>query len=129
MADISSGFFYHSLRDLNDRNEDQSSNHESLGLSDLSASKQSSSNYEIRTQSTHLFDDRNNELNRLLSDLVGRTLEVTDTMAETLFPDEAFGFPINSSFISNFQGLFLNAGIWTLKIFAMTKPPQLSSME
>jgi hypothetical protein len=118
--DIGSGFFYRSLRDLKDtdQNVTQSSNNESsrnnLGLSDLTESKQLNSNYEIRTQSTRFFDDMDSynigEINKLLrGDLIGRTLEVTDRVAEALFPDEAFGFPINSSFISNFQGSFLNA--------------------
>ena len=72
-----------------------------------------SSNYEYRTQSRRFHNDDYqydiDAINKLLRhDLIGRTVEVTDRIAEALFPDEAFGFPINSSFISNFHGSFLN---------------------
>jgi hypothetical protein len=65
------------------------------------------------TQSTCFFDDEGHydidKLNRLLrEDVIGRTIEVTDAVAEELFPNDAFGFPINMRFIRNFYGSFLN---------------------
>jgi len=71
-----------------------------------------SSTYEYRTQSRCFPNDNDqydiDAIHKLLHDLLGRTVEVTDSIAEALFPDEAFGFPINSRFISNFHGSFLN---------------------
>ena len=72
-----------------------------------------SSIYEYCTQSRCFLNDNDqydiDAINKLLRhDLLGRTVEVTDRIAEALFLDEAFGFPINSRFISNFHGSFLN---------------------
>jgi len=118
---MGSVIFYRYLCDLcdTDRSIDQvgeSSNQttNTLGLgSELSAGKQLSSNYEMHTQSTRFFNDKGHydidELNRLLrGDVIGRTIKVTDTVAEELFPDDTFGFPINMRFIRNFHGSFLN---------------------
>jgi len=125
MSDPGSGLFYRSLRDPNlfgglseggANVEDKSSNYEiqSRSVLGLNEGRQLSSNYEFRTQSNRFFNDDDqydvDVINRhLRDDLINRTLEVTDRLAEALFPDEVFGFPINSSFISNFQGSFLNA--------------------
>ena len=96
--------------------EDKSSNYESHPRSVLGSNegRQLSSNYEFRTQSNRFFNDDDqydvDVINRhLREDLINRTLKVTDRLAEDLFPDEAFGFPINSRFVKNFQGSFLNA--------------------
>ena len=56
--------------------------------------------YTIWTQSSHLHDDtsivRVAELKTLLEcDVQDRMIEVGDGIAADLFPDEAFGFPIN----------------------------------
>jgi hypothetical protein len=69
--------------------------------------------YELRTQSnlvtSELFDFRQEEINQLLfRDLKGRATQVSDAFVETLFPDTAFGFPINNLFIRNFRGSLIS---------------------
>lgn len=69
--------------------------------------------YELRTQSnlitSELFDFRKDEINKLLfRDLKGRVMQVSDAFVETLFPDTAFGFPINNLFLRNFRGSLIS---------------------
>ena len=71
--------------------------------------------YAVRIQSGRFHDDDSwvgaVEMNRLLTnDLVGRITEVGDGIAADLFPDEAFGFPINDQFVKNFCGSFISSG-------------------
>ena len=120
MADPGSRVFYRSLRDprifgVLSEGTNKSSNYEIHSRNVFSLNNEGqrlSSNYEIRTQSTRFFDNDHYDVDvinkHLRADLIGRTLEVTDRLAEALFPDEAFSFPINSGFLSNFQGSFLN---------------------
>jgi hypothetical protein len=74
-----------------------------------------SSQFAIRTQSGYLHDDgsvfdaqRVNEL--LANDLTNRITRVGESIAGILFPDVAFGFPINDQFVGNFYGSFLSSG-------------------
>ncbi len=73
--------------------------------------------YEYRVQS-HLFSDDHESfdgdvIQKLLSsDLSRRTTQASERLASVLFPDTAFGFPINEMFIEKFHGVFLtNAGL------------------
>jgi hypothetical protein len=73
--------------------------------------------YVLRLQSNRLHDNRSSissdELKLLLKrDLNDRLTEMKpNLLAESLFPDEAFGFPVNEKFIENFYNSFLtNAG-------------------
>jgi hypothetical protein len=70
--------------------------------------------YELRTQSNlvtdEIFDFRQHDINRLLvRDLAGRTMRASDAFVESLFPDTAFGFPINNEFMKTFRGSLLTA--------------------
>lgn len=70
--------------------------------------------YELRTQSNlvtdAVFDFQGDEINQLLGrDLQGRVMRVSDAFVESLFPDSAFGFPINNLFIKNFRGTLITA--------------------
>jgi hypothetical protein len=71
--------------------------------------------YDMRTQSIRLHNDNSTinavDINRLLErDLTGRITQVSENLAESLFPDEAFGFAINNQFLANFDGSFISAG-------------------
>jgi len=73
--------------------------------------------YEYRVQS-HLFSNDHESfdgdvIQKLLSsDLSRRTTQASERLASVLFPDTAFGFPINEMFIKKFHGVFLtNAGL------------------
>lgn len=71
--------------------------------------------FAVRIQSSRLYDDDSfvgiPEMNRLLhNDLLNRVSEVGDGIAADLFPDEAFGFPINDQFVKNFCGSFISTG-------------------
>jgi Fungal protein kinase len=76
-----------------------------------------SSQYQHRAQSSRFCDDKESynvqEINKLLAqDLIGRKTLVGESIAGILFPDTAFGFPVNDQFIHNFVDLFLTgAGI------------------
>jgi protein kinase-like protein len=72
-------------------------------------------NYVLRTQSSHLYDDNTlvdvSKVHGFLKcDLHDRIMEVGDGFAAELFPDEAFGFPINDHFVKNFCGTFISLG-------------------
>ena len=72
-------------------------------------------NFAVRIQSGRFHDDESlvgaDEMNRLLAiDLSRRITEVGDGIAADLFPDEAFGFPINDQFVKNFCGSFISSG-------------------
>lgn len=84
-------------------------------LSSINDTSAKSSRYEYRTQSSHFIDDGDPNdtpgLNGLLiQDIDGRGVIVTENwLGDILFPDDAFGFPINPKFIGeHFQGKFLN---------------------
>ena len=72
--------------------------------------------YTLRLQSNRFFDDltplTRAEIQNLLNrDLSNRVTEVSKSIAEFMFPDTAFGFPINYTFVKNFHSSFLsNAG-------------------
>ena len=68
--------------------------------------------YTLRLQSNRFHDDRTpftpEEIKKLLErDLYGRLTEVNKSIAEFLFPDTAFGFPVNHQFLKNFYNSFL----------------------
>jgi hypothetical protein len=64
--------------------------------------------YALRIQSNRLFDDKSALTSEKIKHLVHRDLSnrVTEVkpnlLAETLFPDDAFGFAVNEKFIGNF---------------------------
>jgi hypothetical protein len=69
----------------------------------------------LRIQSGRLYDDESlvgaEDMKDLLSkDLQDRVTEVGEALASDLFPDEAFGFPINDQFVKNFCGSFISTG-------------------
>ena len=69
----------------------------------------------LRTQSSHLHDDITevnlSGLNDLLQcDAQHRIMEVGGSITADLFPDEAFGFPINDQFVKNFCNSFISPG-------------------
>lgn len=69
--------------------------------------------YPIRIQSFRLHDDKgdysSHELKKLVRrDLMNRVTEIGESLAGTMFPDTAFGFPINDQFVENFYGSFLS---------------------
>jgi Fungal protein kinase len=71
--------------------------------------------YAIRTQSSYLHDDEStfhaHDINRLLAhDLTNRITQVGESIAGLMFPDSAFGFPINDQFVGNFYGSFVSPG-------------------
>jgi hypothetical protein len=71
--------------------------------------------YEIRTQSSYLHDDGSvfeaHEINQLLEkDLTNRITQVGENLAGLMFPDVAFGFPINDQFVAEFHGTFISPG-------------------
>ena len=71
--------------------------------------------YAIRTQSSYLHDDRSvfeaHQINQLLAnDLTNRVTQVGENLAGLLFPDIAFGFPINDQFVAEFHGSFISPG-------------------
>jgi hypothetical protein len=89
---------------------DMSESNENLSLSSPAPCR-----YVIRTQSSYLHDDESicdaHHLNRLLGqDLKNRIAQVGESIAEELFPDDAFGFPINDRFVRNFKGSFISTG-------------------
>lgn len=70
--------------------------------------------FAFRIQSGRLHDDDSFltilEMDHLLtSDLLGRITEVGDGIAAELFPDSAFGFPINDQLVKNFCGSFISS--------------------
>lgn len=72
-----------------------------------------SPNYILRTQSSRLHDDSAtlliDELDlHLQSDVRGRIMQVGETLAAHLFPDEDFGFAINDGFVNKFCGSFIS---------------------
>lgn len=71
---------------------------------------------EYRVQSSLFCNDRGcynvTHINALLErDIKTRSFEVAENIAETLFPDTAFGFAVNSVFMANFRGMFLTDGL------------------
>ena len=49
------------------------------------------------------------EIKRLVKrDLLNRVTEIGENLAGIMFPDTAFGFPINDQFVQNFYGSFLS---------------------
>ena len=74
-----------------------------------------SSQIEIRTQSSYLHDDTSPfaapKLNDLLKkDLHHRVTQSGESLAQSMFPDSAFGFPINNQFVENFYVTLLSSG-------------------
>ena len=70
--------------------------------------------YILRTQSSRLCDDTStsnvSEIDSLLQrDIQDRIVEVGDGISADLFPDEAFGFPINDQFVKNFCGSVISS--------------------
>jgi len=71
--------------------------------------------YQIRTQSSYFHDDDSafsaHQLNQHLAhDLRDRVTQVGENLAGLIFPDVAFGFPINDQFVGNFYGSFISPG-------------------
>jgi Fungal protein kinase len=70
--------------------------------------------YALRIQSNHFYDDNSvHEADQIISllqrDLFNRVTRVKEgLLVESMFPDEAFGFPINEKFVENFYNVFLN---------------------
>jgi hypothetical protein len=69
--------------------------------------------YTLRIQSNRFHDDDSiysaHEIKKLLKqDLFNRVTEIGDNLAGVMFPDTAFGFPINDQFVENFYGSFLS---------------------
>ena len=85
--------------------------------SQLPATESGTSKYEYRVQSSCFCDDNDHHNGKhvdalLLRNVEGRITCVGEKLAESLFPDAAFGFPINYQFLSNFFGSFLtDAGL------------------
>lgn len=68
-----------------------------------------SSNYEISCDDNTVSEAH--EINKLLScDLQNRIVQVGSIIAENLFPDTKFGFPINAQFLYSSCGSFLSNG-------------------
>jgi hypothetical protein len=70
--------------------------------------------YTLRLQSNRFFDDRSaysqDEIKKLLMrDLMDRITEANQSLAEFMFPDTVFGFPVNHHFLKNFYNSFLSA--------------------
>ena len=85
----------------------------SSAVSTTSESKQTS-NYETRIQSAQLGGaiplPKERDLKFFLQrDLADRLCEAGDNLVFKLFPDHAFGFPINEEFAENFHGIFLTS--------------------
>ena len=72
------------------------------------------SKYEVRIQSNQLDGAMSlkgcDMVNALRRDLAHRICEAGDNLVFNIFPDEAFGFPINEKFGQNFHGVFLTSG-------------------
>lgn len=73
------------------------------------------SQYTVRTQSSYFHDDESvftaQDLDQhLVDDLASRVTMVGESLAGHIFPDTAFGFPINDQFVGNFYGSFLSPG-------------------
>jgi hypothetical protein len=70
--------------------------------------------YTLRIQSNHFYDDQSahtaEEIKSLIQhDLFGRITQMKEgLLVESMFPDEAFGFPVNEKFVENFYGSFLS---------------------
>jgi hypothetical protein len=69
--------------------------------------------YTIRIQSNRFHDDDGSysahEINKLIKrDLSRRATEAAKDLPGIIFPDTAFGFPINDQFVQNFYGSFLS---------------------
>ena len=72
------------------------------------------SKYKYHVQSSRFCKDNNyydeKEIDALaLRNLDGRVTQVNKILATTLFPDTAFGFPINDQFLPNFFRSFLSS--------------------
>ena len=98
---------------------------QSESQSDL-ATESGTSKYEYRVQSSCFCDDEDYDVKEidelLVRNLDGRITQVGERLAGTLFPDTAFGFPINDQFLSNFFGSFLStAGLLDSTNFADDK--------
>jgi Fungal protein kinase len=83
------------------------------GQSEASQTESGTSKYEFRVQSCRFCDDNDRYDEKDIEALVrrnidGRITQVGERLAESLFPDAAFGFPINDQFLSNFFGSFLS---------------------
>lgn len=70
--------------------------------------------YEYRVQSSRFCEDNfhydDKEIDALVvRNMGGRVTQVGERLAAALFPDTAFGFPINDDFLLNFFGSFLSS--------------------
>ena len=75
--------------------------------SKLPVMESNASKYKYCVQSSCFCEDNDHynekEIDALvLHNLDGRVTQVNEILATTLFPDTAFGFPINDQFLSNF---------------------------
>jgi hypothetical protein len=83
--------------------------------------------YKYRVQSSRFCEDGDHYNEKEIDTLVLRNLDehvtqVSEILAANLFPDTAFGFPINDQFLSNFFGSFLSsAGLLIPMNFATEK--------
>lgn len=70
--------------------------------------------YTLRVQSCRFYDDQSPFFSQEIKDVIKRDLfnRVTEAneglLAEIMFPDHAFGFPVNTLFIMNFYNSFLS---------------------
>ena len=91
--------------------------------------------YTIRIQSNRFHDDNSayssHEIKKLIRrDLFNRVTEVGENLAGIMFPDTAFGFPINDQFVrTSMDRSYPTSGPWTWLISMTRSIPQHFSTE